>query len=217
MFLALGSVAVIESTVRMAQTTKNDDAQVVNVALLGAGIFAREAHLPAILNNRSFCLKAIYSRTMASAQALASSVSDEVQLYDDSTLDKLLARDDINAVVVCLPIVSQPDIIRRAFKAGKSVLSEKPVAKDVQNAVDLIREHEERYSHLLWLIAEQFGFEPAVKKANKFVRSIGKIRHFGIFYPTFLAEDIAGSLLTQTLYRGMPDLQRNRKQQISCH
>jgi predicted dehydrogenase len=184
MLLALASVAVVESTVHMAQ--RRPDSMVIGVALLGAGIFAREAHLPVILKNPSFDLKAIYSRTIQSAQSLAKTVSGEVQAYDDESLDKLFARDDISGVVVSLPILAQPDIIRRAWKAGKSVISEKPVAQDVQTAKLLIKEHEEHYSDLLWLVAEQWGFEPAVRKAGKFVRSLGKIRHFGSFLLSFL-------------------------------
>jgi predicted dehydrogenase len=179
MFLALASIAVAESSVHMSQ--RRPDSIIISIALLGAGIFAREAHLPAILKNPSFDLKAIYSRTLESAKALAKTVSEDVQAYDESSLDELLARDDISAVVISLPILAQPDIIRRAWKAGKSVISEKPIAQNIATALELIQEHEEHYPDLLWLVAEQWGYEPAVRKASQFVRSLGKIRHFGMF------------------------------------
>jgi hypothetical protein len=55
-----------------------------------------------------------------------------------------------------LPITTQPELIRRAWRAGKHVLSEKPVAKDVKSAQELIKEYEEVYKPkgLIWKVAE---------------------------------------------------------------
>lgn len=36
----------------------------------------------------------------------------------------MLKREDVQAVIVALPISSQPEIIEKAWKAGKHVLSE---------------------------------------------------------------------------------------------
>jgi predicted dehydrogenase len=56
----------------------------IRLALLGTGIFAREAHLPALkaLADR-FEVVAIYSRSAANARVLASSVPHLVDTYSD--------------------------------------------------------------------------------------------------------------------------------------
>ena len=50
-----------------------------------------------------------------------------VDIYSDdsgpgSILDDLLSREDIRAVDVVLPINNQPDVIKKALKAGKHVV-----------------------------------------------------------------------------------------------
>lgn len=98
------------------------------------GIFAKEQHLPAILAVPSLLqLKALYSRSLKSAQSLSEDAPSGVDLYsedqDGKNFDKLLDRDDIQALIIALPILSQPDFIKKALAKGKHVLSEKPVAK----------------------------------------------------------------------------------------
>lgn len=42
----------------------------IGIAILGSGIFVREEHKPAVDANKDFELKAVYSRSKASAQLL---------------------------------------------------------------------------------------------------------------------------------------------------
>lgn len=55
-------------------------------------------------------------------------------------------------------ICGQPAIIERAWKAGKNVVSEKPIAKDLAEARRLIELWEGTYKPkgIQWIIAEQF-------------------------------------------------------------
>ena len=67
----------------------------------------------------------MYSRSRKSAEALMPSGS--VDVYSDDSgpgngLDDLLARSDIQAVDVVLPINTQPAVIKKALKAGKHVV-----------------------------------------------------------------------------------------------
>lgn len=100
----------------------------VNVALLGSGLFAKNAHLPAIAKQDVLKLTAVYSRSKASCDDVIAAAkkllpyADEIQSFPEevskTALDELLARSDISAVIIALPILSQPDVIRKALAAG---------------------------------------------------------------------------------------------------
>lgn len=75
----------------------------IGVAIIGSGIFAKEEHLPAIQATPSLALKAVYSRSLKSAQALTENLSG-IELYSDDqdgkSFDDLLKRDDVKGVVI---------------------------------------------------------------------------------------------------------------------
>ncbi|KAK4049663.1 hypothetical protein OIV83_003938 [Microbotryomycetes sp. JL201] len=157
------------------------------VALLGAGIFAKTSHLPAIVAADGFKLLAVYSRSQQSAQELADAAKQYpklaagIDLYADNPgtnggLDALLKRDDVKTVILALPIMVQPAIIKRAWQAGKNVISEKPVAPTVGAARELIQMYESEYKPkgLTWIVAEQFPYSPLLNKARDLIAA-GKI------------------------------------------
>ena len=150
-------------------------------------------HLPALKDVPEFKLKAIWSRSESSVKSLNEeaeklSLAYDLSVYHDSPvspnggLSSLLAREDIKTVILSLPIVSQPDIIRKAWEAGKNVISEKPVAKDIESAKELIQTWETSYKPkgIHWIIAEQYPYEPAFVEARKILASgeIGELRSF---------------------------------------
>ncbi|KAG6848053.1 hypothetical protein H0H93_003811 [Arthromyces matolae] len=188
-------------------------------AILGAGIFAKEAHLPALvqLGGRAPPLRAVYSRSQKSAEEFAKAAAQDLSLADppavyhdadpQSNLDALLARSDINAVIVVLPITLQPSIILKALAAGKHVLSEKPVAPDVKQGLELIKTYNELYKPkgLIWRVAENFEAEPSFRAAGAAIASgkIGKV----IFFRTVVYNHIEkSSKWYNTPWRTVPDL-----------
>ncbi|KAK3342560.1 hypothetical protein B0H65DRAFT_223273 [Neurospora tetraspora] len=193
----------------------------VGIALLGAGIFAREQHLPAIESVPSVSLKAIYSRSESSANTLASAASSPVDVYydvptgtgeanvgpEEKTLDALLARTDIDAVVIALPILAQPAVIQKALKAGKHVLSEKPVAKDVEAAKELVGFYEALGGEKkpLWAVAENFRYTPSLIKAAQRVKEVGgKLTTFRLNMNGWVEE---GNKYFKTEWRKVPSYQ----------
>ncbi|KAI1612929.1 hypothetical protein EDD36DRAFT_465074 [Exophiala viscosa] len=137
------------------------------IALLGAGIFATDEHLPALVSNKAN-LKAIYSRSKITAVTLVAEAKKlgvkDVELYSEDTahrtLDDLLKRDDIEAVIIVLPIL--------------------PVAKDVQTARKLIADYKSQYANkgTIFSVAEQFRFMPEFELGRKWVveeKAIGDI------------------------------------------
>ncbi|KAI0062479.1 oxidoreductase family protein [Artomyces pyxidatus] len=189
-------------------------------AILGAGIFAKEAHLPAVakLGTASPALRAVYSRSEKSATDLAIAAQTQLNLsspppvYHEgaaaTNLDALLARSDIQSVIVVLPITSQPAVILKALAAGKHVISEKPVAADVAGAVELIKTYERDYKPkgLIWRVAENFESEPIYQRAGQAIRDgkIGKVTYFKVQVLNALDKD---SKWYNTPWRTVPDYQ----------
>jgi predicted dehydrogenase len=138
----------------------------MNVALIGAGIFARDAHLPAWAKLRDRAhIAAVWSRTRANAEALAATLPGPVQVADD--LAALLANPEIDAVDIVLPIDAQAAIIEQALAAGKHVVSEKPIAATSAQAQDLIALWER--TDRVWMVAENWRYERAFQHAAALV------------------------------------------------
>jgi predicted dehydrogenase len=157
----------------------------LRVALVGAGIFARDAHLPSLLRHPdSFEIRAVYSRTAAGAQTLVDALPTPVAVTTD--LDALLARADIDAVLLLLPITALPDAIRRALAAGKHLLSEKPIAPTVAQARDLLAKAT-HHPQTVWMVGENWRYEAAFQQAARLVRdgAIGRplTCHWAVYTP----------------------------------
>lgn len=140
----------------------------IRLALLGAGIFARDAHLPSLykLHDR-FEIVAVYSRTAATAQACAAEIGPTVKVYTD--LAELLMAPDIDALDIVLPIPVMPPVVAQALASGKHVISEKPLAPDVTTCRQLMACYQRERQ--VWMVAENWRYESAYIKAAALVQS----------------------------------------------
>jgi D-galactose 1-dehydrogenase len=99
----------------------------VKVAIVGVGKIVRDQHVPALADNPAFDL---------AATASPHSTLDGVDNY--TSLDDLLAaRPDVEAVAVCTPPQVRHAIARKALRAGKHVLLEKPPGATVSEVETL--------------------------------------------------------------------------------
>ncbi|PNP83710.1 hypothetical protein FNYG_02927 [Fusarium nygamai] len=183
----------------------------VGIALLGAGIFAREQHLPAIEAVGHLNLKAVYSRSEQAAISLAKQARDRVDIYFDSppisgrSLDDLLARSDIAAVSACATILAQPQLIRKALGVGKHVLSEKPIAQDTETAIDLIQWYNSQPNPPIWAVAENFRFNESLRYAEMKTREMGgKLASFRLGYYGLIEKE---NKYFKTEWRKAPEFQ----------
>ncbi|KAL3467812.1 hypothetical protein BJX64DRAFT_247518 [Aspergillus heterothallicus] len=158
----------------------------IGVAIIGSGIFAKEQHLPAVQAASDLTLKAIYSRSLKSAQGLADDLAD-VDLYSDDsgegkTFTDLLAREDITAFILALPIPAQPAYVKAALAAGKHVLSEKPIAKDLATAHELVSWYSDAANidraRTLWGVAENYRFITKWIRTAEEVQKLGGVKAF---------------------------------------
>lgn len=144
------------------------------------------------------CLKAIYSRSLASARSAAELVPAShapVELFAEDAgpgraFADVLARPDVAGVIVALPIAAQARFVEAALRAGKHVLAEKPVGPDVEGARRLIAAYRGEVSsgpagggRAFWSVAEQFRYLPKYVWAAEQARKLGRVIgfHFRVF------------------------------------
>ncbi|MGG5820417.1 Gfo/Idh/MocA family protein [Falsiroseomonas sp. HW251] len=100
--------------------------QVAGVALVGAGFIA-DYHLGALRRLPGVALRAVVSRDAARARACA----DRFGVPDAGTsLPRLLARSDVDAVLVATPDDTHEAVASACLEAGKAVFLQKPMATD---------------------------------------------------------------------------------------
>jgi predicted dehydrogenase len=111
----------------------------------------------------------------------------QVDLYSNDsgsgkTYHDLLLRSDIDAIIVALPIKNQPEYIEAALKAGKHVLSEKPVAENLKDAERIVQFYNKNIdkSKVTWGVAENFRFLESYAYASQEVEKLGKILGFQV-------------------------------------
>ncbi|KAH4048797.1 hypothetical protein HBI23_199730 [Parastagonospora nodorum] len=178
----------------------------IGIAIIGSGIFVKEEHLPAVQAVPELVsVKAIYSRSLKSAKSVSENLSD-VDLYSDDsdgkTFDDLLKRDDIKGVIIALPIPNQPEYIKKALAAGKHVLAEKPVAKDIATAKDLLAwTKSTSNTKSVYSVAENFRFLDSFLYASNAISSLGRVLTFRARVAAFVAP---GSKYYETSWRKEP-------------
>ena len=129
---------------------------------------------------------------MKSAQSLTTD-SSKIDLYSEDSeksLDELLSRSDIHAVIVCLPILNQPTYIRQSLQAGKHVLSEKPITENVSDAAELTKWYRSEQTSgnlkVSWAVAEQFRFLNSFTQGAEEVKKLGKVLNFRLRMQTLV-------------------------------
>jgi len=181
----------------------------LTVALLGGGIFARDAHIPALndlASKNRVRVHAVYSRTEQSALQAKERLKDNthVKIYWGDSLSAILNDKEIQSVVVCLPIDIQPSVILSALKAGKHVFSEKPAAPSTKSGEELIKEYRSLVSPPIWSIAENYYYEPNFVEAKRLIQE-GKIGSIRVILVTAINDFNKDNKYYHTAWRQQPN------------
>ena len=104
----------------------------LSIGLVGAGFLAR-ARVAAWRKISGAELSSVCSSTREGAASFAASQGINDAAAD---LDELLAREDIQAVDICVPNRAHREIVERAARAGKHILCTKPMAAYVGQDLD---------------------------------------------------------------------------------
>lgn len=99
-----------------------------------------------------------------------------------TSIEELVARDDIDVVDVCLPNYAHRPAILAALHAGKHVLVDKPLAMNSQEAMEIAEAARKAQRHVG--IVFNYRFVPALMRARQMIAdgALGPIYHFHMDY-----------------------------------
>ncbi len=153
----------------------------LNIGMIGYGFMGR-AHSNAWRKVGNFfdleyqpVLKAVAARNKAKAEDFAARWGYESVVTD---WKQLIARDDIDAVDICVPNDLHMEIAIAAAKAGKMVLCEKPLARTTKEGEKMVAAVEKaKVPNLVWY---NYRYVPAVTLIKQIVASgkLGRIFHY---------------------------------------
>ena len=140
------------------------DQRIIRVGVLGAGAWARGAHLPGYRRDPRCRVVAIADTEIDRAREAASEfdIPDAVANAAD-----VVGREDIDLIDVCTPSHTHFELAWSALEAGKHVLCEKPVAydfRDTRRARDLARTR-----RLKTKVGLTFRYSPAMRYMREHV------------------------------------------------
>jgi len=136
----------------------------MRVAMIGAGLQANRRG-PVIAAARGHELTVVAAAQIEHAQAFAASYGATVV----PTWQEAVTRDDVDAVIVATPPDSHRDITVAALRAGKHVLCEKPLARTMPEAEEMVLVAEE--TGLVLKCGFNHRYHPAIAQARTLVTS----------------------------------------------
>ncbi|HSB69674.1 MAG TPA: Gfo/Idh/MocA family oxidoreductase [Candidatus Methylomirabilis sp.] len=147
----------------------------IRLGIIGTGLAVRKLHWPALarLSDR-FVVAAFANRTRATGEEFAAlaklSMADYCSDYHD-----LLRRDDVEAVLNCVPIPQLLPITRDCLAAGKHVMCEKPPGVDLAEARQFLALVDE-YPRQKFMMTENFFYRDDLRLARSLLDAgaIGK-------------------------------------------
>lgn len=147
----------------------------LNVGIIGTGIFATDAHLPAIEALDETRPAAAFNRTRAKAEAFAEKANIPAELVFD-TAEELLQSKHVDFVDALLPVQSNVEIIRKAIEHNMPIVVEKPIAANMEQAREIVEMA--RKTDLPIGILEQWAFRTAIKHIKTLLPKIGDVVSF---------------------------------------
>jgi predicted dehydrogenase len=119
---------------------KDQDDKKINVALCGLGNYATNQLAPGLQNSRYCRLAGIVTGTPAKARTWADQYHlPQKNIYNYQNFDSISANKDIDLVYVVLPNSMHKEFVIRAARAGKHVITEKPMAVTARDCEEMIR------------------------------------------------------------------------------
>ncbi len=149
----------------------------IRIGMVGAGAIA-QAYAQAFTQSDHAELVAVVDVRQEAADAVAS--SNHCKAVTDYT--KLCDAVDVDAVLICTPPATHPEICVHFLEKGIHVLCEKPLAVNMESALEMVAAAEK--SNAKFTMASKFRYVEDVKKAKAIISS-GILGELILFENTF--------------------------------
>jgi predicted dehydrogenase len=149
----------------------SSDQPALNVGVLGCGQIAQAAHFVACRKARTANLYAICDAAEDLLERMTAIHQPRVSYGD---YDRMLADENVDAVLVAVADQFHVPLAVRALAAGKHVLVEKPMGTTVEEAEELVAAAAR--NQLVVLVGHEKRYDPGVAFAHDFIRDeIGEL------------------------------------------
>ena len=128
----------------MSAAPKSTGGKKIGIGLIGTGAVGHY-HASGVGASDSGTIVSVFNRTRAKAVAFAADFGID---HVSDSLEELLARPDIDAVIIATPTGAHADAAIAAMDAGKHVLVEKPMALNSAEAARMVEASERNGVHL---------------------------------------------------------------------
>jgi len=156
--------SVLSSQTRVIGNRRSTSIQPVRVGLLGCGLIAQYAHLPALMKADRVKLTAICDI----AEDLVAAVNRQYPVPQSFTdLEMFLEKADIDAVLVATADQDHVPNASACLRSGKHVLIEKPLGTNLEECRNLIKVVEETGCKLQ--VGNMKRYDPGLQFARQFV------------------------------------------------
>jgi predicted dehydrogenase len=152
--------------------------EIIRIGIIGAG-FAQSTQIPGFKNCEG-------ARIVAIASARREHAVEVAREFDIPNVENdwraLVAREDVDLVSIVTPVVTHYEMTLAALDAGKSVLCEKPMAMNADEARRMA--DAARAGGVLALIDHELRFLPGRIKMRELIQqgAIGKVRHASLTF-----------------------------------
>lgn len=177
----------------MAQLVEAEKSSVLRLGIIGTGLWAKSDHLPALKElGHLFAITAVCNRSLDKAEAYVQAAGLERDgVFVCSDWREVLARPDVDAVIVALPVYLNLEVATAAAAAGKHALLEKPTAHDLADASALVRLSHERRDEMAIMIGENYPYKNSLRTMARLVMegAVGSVVTFSLHFWRMFAPD----------------------------
>ena len=166
----------------------------VKVAVIGAGWWGTNAHIPAFKKHPQAELVAVQTRSMDKARKIA----DDFGIpHACTTVEEVLAIDGLEAVAISTTPNVHYEQTKAALLAGKHVVLEKPMTITVSQAQELVDIAERK--HLHFVISCPWHYNACAIEARQLIETgaLGKLKMVAIHFTNNVAGLYAGKPLDE--------------------
>lgn len=156
--------------------------QLVKVGLCAFGMSGKVFHAPFLKEHPGFCISAIVERSKEESKEKY----PEAIIY--RSVEEMLQDGSIEVVIVNTPVQTHFDYVKKALKAGKNVVVEKPFTVDVGEAEELVKLAEEK--GLFLSVYQNRRFDRDFLQVQKILndKKLGNIKEVEIRFDRFRTE-----------------------------